>query len=109
MNMAGNLKDYAQYQAAQAIPIAAANPGGSAGLGVGLGAGMAMGKAMTDALSQVATGGDAAQKTSPAAPTALPDPGAAGATAGATKFCVACGKSIPRNSKFCPECGGAQG
>jgi membrane protease subunit (stomatin/prohibitin family) len=109
MNMAGNLKDYAQYQAAEAIPIAAANPGGSAGLGVGLGAGMAMGKAMTDALNQAATGGDAAQKTSPAAPTALPDQGAAGATAGATKFCVACGKSIPRNSKFCPECGGAQG
>jgi membrane protease subunit (stomatin/prohibitin family) len=109
MNMAGNLKDFTQYQAAQAIPTAAANPGGSAGLGVGLGAGMAMGKAMTDALNQVATGGDAAQKTSPATPTALPDQGAAAASASATKFCVACGKSIPRSAKFCPECGGAQG
>jgi membrane protease subunit (stomatin/prohibitin family) len=73
---------------------------------------MAMGKAMNDALNQVATGGDAAQKTSPATPTALPDQGAAGAagaSASATKFCVACGKSIPRSAKFCPECGGAQG
>jgi membrane protease subunit (stomatin/prohibitin family) len=106
MNMAGNLRDFTQYQAAQAIPTAAANPGGgAAGLGVGLGAGMAMGKAMTDALNQVATGGDAAQKTSPATPTELPDH----AAPSATKFCVACGKSIPRSAKFCPECGGAQG
>jgi membrane protease subunit (stomatin/prohibitin family) len=66
---------------------------------------MAMGKAVTDALNQVATGGDAAQKTSPATPTALPDQGATAAT----KFCVACGKAIPRSAKFCPECGGAQG
>jgi membrane protease subunit (stomatin/prohibitin family) len=104
MNMAGNLQDFTQYQAAQAIPTAAANPGGAAGLGVGLGAGMAMGKAMTDALNQVATGGDAAQKTSPSTPTELPDH----APSSATKFCVACGKSIPRSAKFCPECGGAQ-
>jgi membrane protease subunit (stomatin/prohibitin family) len=73
MNMAGNLRDYTQYQAAQAIPIAAANEGGGgAGLGAGLGAGMALGKAMTDALNQTATGGDAAQKSSPASPTQLP-------------------------------------
>jgi membrane protease subunit (stomatin/prohibitin family) len=108
VNMAGNLRDSTQYQAAQAIPAAAANPGGGAGLGAGLGAGMAVGKAMADALNQVATGGDAAQKTSPSAPTALPDQSAP-AAAGATKFCVACGKSIPRTAKFCPECGGSQG
>lgn len=108
MNMAGNLRDYVQYQVAEAIPKAAANEGGGgAGLGAGLGAGMAMGKAMSDALNQVATGGDAAQKSSPGSPTALPDQGAA--AVGATKFCVACGKSIPRSAKFCPECGGAQG
>jgi membrane protease subunit (stomatin/prohibitin family) len=107
MNMAGNLRDYTQYQAAQAIPIAAANEGGGAGLGAGLGAGMAMGKAMTDALNQVASGGDAAQKSSPATPTALPD--ASAPAAEGTKFCINCGKSIPRTAKFCPECGGAQG
>jgi membrane protease subunit (stomatin/prohibitin family) len=107
MNMAGNLRDYTQYQAAQAIPIAAANEGGGAGLGAGLGAGMAMGRAMTDALNQVASGGDAAQKSSPATPTQLPDhatPAAEG-----TKFCINCGKPIPRAAKFCSECGASQG
>src|SRR5215211_908956 len=70
MNMVGDLKQYTQYQVAQSLPIAAANEGaGGAGLGAGLGAGMAMGKAMTDALNQVSSGGDAAQKTSPASPT----------------------------------------
>jgi membrane protease subunit (stomatin/prohibitin family) len=108
MNMAGNLRDYTQYQAAQAIPIAAANEGGGgAGLGAGLGAGMALGKAMTDALNQTATGGDAAQKSSPASPTGLPD--ASAPAAEGTKFCHNCGKSIARAAKFCPECGAAQG
>jgi membrane protease subunit (stomatin/prohibitin family) len=101
------LRDYTQYQAAQAIPIAAANEGGGAALGAGLGAGMAMGRAMTDALNQVASGGDAAQKSSPATPTQLPDHGAPAAEG--TKFCTNCGKSIPRAAKFCSECGAAQG
>jgi membrane protease subunit (stomatin/prohibitin family) len=107
MNMAGNLRDYTQYQAAQAIPIAAANEGGGAGLGAGLGAGMAMGRAMTDALNQVASGGDAAQKSSPATPTALPDHSAPASEG--TKFCINCGKPIARAAKFCSECGAAQG
>jgi membrane protease subunit (stomatin/prohibitin family) len=107
MNMAGNLRDYTQYQAAQAIPIAAANEGGVGGLGAGLGAGMAMGRAMTDALNQVASGGDAAQKSSPATPTELPDRGTPASEG--TKFCTNCGKSIPRAAKFCSECGAAQG
>ena len=35
--------------------------------------------------------------------------GAAGtAGAAATKFCMHCGKAIPRTAKFCPECGGTQ-
>jgi membrane protease subunit (stomatin/prohibitin family) len=68
---------------------------------------MAMGRAMTDALNQVASGGDAAQKSSPATPTELPDhrtPASEG-----TKFCINCGKPIPRAAKFCSECGAAQG
>jgi membrane protease subunit (stomatin/prohibitin family) len=102
MNMVGNLRDYTQFQVAQSIPIASANEGGGgAGLGAGLGAGMAMGKAMADAMTQGMSGGGGG---------AGAGAGAAGAQGapGETKFCIACGKSIPRNSKFCPECGGAQ-
>ena len=99
MNMVGNLRDYTQFQVAQSIPAAAANEGGGAGLGAGLGAGMAMGKAMTDALSGGQAGPQGASLSS--APSAQ--------EAGATKFCVECGKSIPRASKFCPECGKPQG
>ncbi|HSQ32268.1 MAG TPA: SPFH domain-containing protein, partial [Gemmatimonadaceae bacterium] len=51
MNMVGDMRQYTQFQAAQSMPIAAANEGGGAGLGAGLGAGMAMGKAMADAIS----------------------------------------------------------
>jgi membrane protease subunit (stomatin/prohibitin family) len=97
MNMVGNLRDYTQFQVAQSIPTAAANEGGGgAGLGAGIGAGMAMGKAMADA---IAGGGGQPASSS----------GNAAQTAGETKFCVECGKSIPRASKFCPECGKPQG
>ena len=47
MNMVGDLGRYAQFEAAQAIPIAAANEGGAAGVGVGLGAGIGMTMAQT--------------------------------------------------------------
>jgi membrane protease subunit (stomatin/prohibitin family) len=133
MNMVGDLGRYTQFQAAQSIPIAAANEGGGAGLGAGLGAGMAMGqamgRAMTDALG--------ATVPSPPSPTPSPSPypapeptphpvpiptpnpnplpspdepagAAAAAGATATKFCMHCGKSISRAAKFCPECGGKQ-
>ena len=50
MNMVGDMRQYAQFQAAQSMPIAAANPGGGAALGANLGAGLAMGKTMADAV-----------------------------------------------------------
>ncbi|HXH40993.1 MAG TPA: SPFH domain-containing protein [Thermoanaerobaculia bacterium] len=43
------LGQYTQLQTAEAIPVAAANPGGIAGAGVGLGAGIAIGGAMGQA------------------------------------------------------------
>ncbi len=98
MTMIGDLRAYTQFQAAQSIPIAAANPGGIAGLGVGLGAGMGMGAAMADAM-RGATGG--APSGSPAAQGAV-------APTGDTKFCLHCGKAISSVAKFCPECGGSQ-
>lgn len=102
MNMVGDMGRYTQYQVAQAIPVAAANEGGgAAGVGAGLGAGVAMGQAMMDAIKQTRP----AAADSGAAPA-----GGAGTTAAsaATKFCLNCGKPIPKVSKFCPECGQAQ-
>ncbi len=99
MNMVGDMGRYTQYQVAQSIPIAAANEGaGVAGIGAGLGAGVAMGQAMMDAL----------RKAGPSvAESGASGPG--GTTTGAeTKFCMNCGKPIPKASRFCPECGHAQ-
>jgi membrane protease subunit (stomatin/prohibitin family) len=103
MNMVGDMGRYTQYQVAQSIPIAAANEGGgAAGIGAGLGAGLAMGQAMMDALKR------------PSAPSGESAASSGGSPAGtaaagtATKFCLNCGKPIPKIAKFCPECGQAQ-
>ena len=96
MNMLGDMRQYSQFQAAQSMPIAAANPGGGAGIGVGLGAGLAMGKAMADAIS-------GAGANAPAGSTPAP------AKLAETKFCPECGSSMARDAKFCPECGAKQG
>jgi len=122
MTMLGDMGRFTQYQVAQAIPMAAENPSsGGVGIGAGLGAGVAMGQAMMDAVRQSTAGAPAG-----GAPPAPAAPGAAGAAGGAaaagtaggeagasaaaaaTKFCLDCGKPIPRTSKFCPECGKPQ-
>ncbi len=59
MNIVGDLRTYTQFQAAQSIPIAAANEGGVAGAGAGLGVGMGMAQAMTQAFSGAMGGGGA--------------------------------------------------
>jgi len=59
------LGQYTQLQTAEAIPLAASNPGGIAGAGAGLGAGLAIGGAMGQAFGQSA-----------AAPPPPPPPGA---------------------------------
>jgi len=59
------LQQYAQLQTAEAIPIAAANPGGIAGAGAGLGAGIAIGSAMGQAFSG---GGSSTPPPAPATP-----------------------------------------
>jgi membrane protease subunit (stomatin/prohibitin family) len=97
MGMVGDMGRYTQYEVAQSIPVAAANEGaGTAGVGAGLGAGVAMGQAMMDAIRKASS---SAAESSPPATTA------AGAE---TKFCVNCGKPMPKTGKFCPECGHAQ-
>ncbi len=52
MGMAGDLKAYTQFQTANAIPLAAQNEGGLAGLGANLGVGAAIGQAMGAAMAQ---------------------------------------------------------
>lgn len=90
MNIVGDPARYAQFQAGTSLPIAAANEGGGgiAANGIGLGAGLAMGQQMMHLMNSAGS-------------TKLPDVTAA-------KFCLACGKSIPKAAKFCPECGGPQ-
>jgi membrane protease subunit (stomatin/prohibitin family) len=106
MNMIGDMSRYTQFQVAQAIPMAAANEGGgAAGIGVGLGAGMTMAQQMMNATNF--GGGPAAPAPPAPAPAAAPSAPPAAAGAG-TKFCIACGQSIPRAARFCAECGGAQ-
>lgn len=100
MTMVGDMGRYTQFQVAQSMPIAAGNEGGgAAGMGVGLGAGLAMAQSMMGAMRQPAA---------PAAPAETAAPPAPAAVAGEAKFCVECGKPIPKRAKFCPECGGAQ-
>lgn len=57
MRIAGDLQKYAQFQSADSISVAAANPGGAAGAGVGIGAGVALGQMMTQALGTGAMNG----------------------------------------------------
>jgi membrane protease subunit (stomatin/prohibitin family) len=96
MKIVGDLDRYTQFAAAQAMTIAAANPSGGAAIGMGLGAGAAIGQVMAASLH-----------TASAAPTAAPTAAPAASTQD-TKFCIACGHSIPQRASFCPDCGKAQ-
>ena len=105
MAMVGDLNKYTQFQVAQSMPIAAANEGGgAAGIGVGLGAGLTMAQQMMQSMNQP----QAPAPPAPPAPAAAAPPVAGGAAAAGTKFCMGCGKPIPRPAKFCPECGATQ-
>ena len=103
MNMIGDMGKYTQFQVAQSLPVAAANEGGTAGIGVGLGAGLTMAQSMINALKP-----GEAPPSGPAPATGGGGPVAPAAPATETKFCINCGKGIPKNAKFCPECGSAQ-
>jgi len=103
MTMVGDMNRYTQFQVAQSMPIAAGNEGGgAAGIGVGLGAGLTMAQSMMNAMKPTPGG-------APGAPSAGVPPAVSPAgSEAATKFCLSCGKPIPRPAKFCPECGVAQ-
>ncbi|PIC63442.1 hypothetical protein CSV79_11650 [Sporosarcina sp. P13] len=115
MGVLGNMQQYQQYQAAEAIRDAAQNEGGGlAGAGVGMGAGMSMGQMMSNAMNPT-------NQPTQAAPTKACQHCQATINADA-KFCPQCGKSafaekatcincdaqIPKDAKFCNVCGTAQ-
>jgi membrane protease subunit (stomatin/prohibitin family) len=76
IGMSGDLNKYTQYQVANAVPLAAQNEGGLAGVGAGLSAGVVLGQTMAQGLA-------AAQRTAtpateaPGAPTPAAAPPAA--------------------------------
>jgi membrane protease subunit (stomatin/prohibitin family) len=106
MNMLGDMGKFTQFEAAQSLPIAAANEGGgAAGIGVGLGAGIALANSMLNAVRPGEPPPPAGPNAGPAAPAG---PVAPVAPMSDTKFCTNCGNKIARSSKFCPECGTAQ-
>jgi membrane protease subunit (stomatin/prohibitin family) len=65
MGMAGNLDDYAKFQTANAIPLAAQNAGGIAGTAASMAAGLSIGQMMSQSMiqspAQAATTPNAAQ------------------------------------------------
>ncbi|MEY2927054.1 MAG: hypothetical protein RL367_1531 [Pseudomonadota bacterium] len=67
MRVLGDLGKYAQFQAAEAIPIAAEQSGGIAGIGAGLAAAAAIGGTMSGALGGGGFGVGAAPVAAPAA------------------------------------------
>jgi hypothetical protein len=52
MGVLGDLNQYTKFQAAEAIPVAAGNPGGLGGVGASLAAGLAVGGQMAQAMGQ---------------------------------------------------------
>ncbi|MEU5088934.1 SPFH domain-containing protein [Streptomyces sp. NPDC021356] len=73
MTITGNLDDYAKLQAADALPIAAANPG-TGGDAVGLGVGMALGGRIVQSTSGAAAPGAPVTQAAPAQPAPAPAP-----------------------------------
>jgi membrane protease subunit (stomatin/prohibitin family) len=115
MGILGNMQQYAQYQAAEAIRDAAQNPGGGfASAGVGLGAGAALGNMMGEAMRGM---GQQPQKGTISSANSCPHCGVP--VPEGYKYCGSCGKpvAIPKvkckkcgfemdtQIKFCPECG----
>ncbi len=75
MGIVGDLTKYTQFQTAQAIPMAAQNEGGIAGIGAGLGVGAGIGQAMAGAMAGMMQPQAAPQTTAqPAATPVAEDP-----------------------------------
>lgn len=114
MGAVGNLNQFSQYQAAQALRDAADNPGGAGNM-MGMMVGGQLAGGMGNVLKQDET---AAQVSSPG----VKCPKCGALCAADTKFCgecgtsmapkevpcIKCGAALAEGSKFCSECGAAQ-
>lgn len=104
MNIIGNLNDYTQFNAAEAMKTVAENAhkgqGGMnmAGTAMSMGAGWAVGNMFGNSLNN-----KGANPAGGAAPMPAPT------TTGAMIVCPECTATIPAGVKFCPECGKNQG
>ena len=100
VNMMGGMQAYTQYQTAEAIPLAAQNEGGLAGLGAGVGVGFGMGQqiagAMAGALNPLAT----PQNAAPPAPTPAAPVSADEVVAALEKLHGLVGKGILTQAEF---------
>lgn len=65
MGMAGDLNKYTQYQVANAVPLAAQNEGGLAGVGAGLSAGVVFGQTMAQTMAGAQAAASAAAGAAP--------------------------------------------
>ncbi len=117
MGIVGNMNQYAQFQAAEAIKDAAQNPGGLAGAGVGLGAGAVFGNMMGQNLftqnQQPQNANQGNMNVCPSCGVQVPAgnkfcPTCGKPMAKAKGSCVKCGVQIDEGTKFCPECGSPQ-
>jgi membrane protease subunit (stomatin/prohibitin family) len=80
--MSGDLDKFTKYQVANAIPLAAQNEGGIAGVGAGLAAGAVLGQTMAHGLAGSGGGGVGGAPVAATAPAAPAPAAAAPATAG---------------------------
>ena len=107
MGVVGDLNQYTQFQAAEAMRDAANNPNGMGGIGAGMGAAAMMAQAMQNA-AQAPVVPPYQQAAPVQQPPEIRQAGEPAAPAADTKFCSECGQRIPRSAKFCPECGAKQ-
>lgn len=71
VNMMGGMQAYVQFQTAEAIPLAAQNEGGLAGLGVGVGVGFGVGQQVAASMAQALNPTAAPAAAAPASTSAL--------------------------------------
>ena len=107
MNTLGDLNQYTQYQAAQAMREGATVPGGMAGQAMGMGAGFAFGNMMMNNVQGAQGGPQARSPFMPGAPmqqAMVACPACQAANAAGAKFCSGCGGKLGAATHACAKC-----